>query len=108
MSTDTPTAPRAGLWWRITAMALVSFVGLVSAVGFVVAWAFMGWKGSVVEPWEPVAWPLGVAASVLVPMVAGRWLLGRPGKGYWLVAAGVGATVLVVLVLLGQAMGVGG
>ena len=96
------TAPRTGLWWRVTLVVLLTVVGVYSAIGCLLAWVLMGFMGTEYAPWEPIAWPLGAVASLLVPVIAGRWLVGRPGKTYWLAATGVVLVLVFAAVFVGR------
>jgi|PersoiStandDraft_1058852.scaffolds.fasta_scaffold11171_2 hypothetical protein len=88
------------MWWRVPLIIVIALVGSYATLLCVAGWLFMGWMGSQVQTWEPFVWPLGLATSVLVPVAAGRWLLGRPGKRYWLTATGAAVTALIVVAVV--------
>ena len=93
------TPSRARPWGRVVVVGAVSVAGALGALGFGLAWMLMGFMGTAVQPWEPVAYPAGVAACVLVPALVGaRLLRGRGGGVRWGLAAGAVTVAIAALV----------
>jgi hypothetical protein len=97
--TQLSTPPR--VWWRVALVVVVSVVCALGALGCGLAWLLMGFMGTAVEPWEPVAYPTGVVVCLAVPVLVGRSLLGaRPAARQWAWAVGVVALVVAVVVAM--------
>ena len=93
---------RAGLWWRISVVAVLSVVGAFAALGCLLSFLLMGLAGADVQGWEPLVWPLGAVVSIAVPVLAGWWLL-TPRFRPWvpiLMVTGVAVGIFVVLAAL--------
>ena len=98
------TVPRSGLWWKVIVVALLSTVGAGAALFCLARYLLLGLAGASVGGWEPVLWPLGVVASISVPVLTGWWLL-SPRSRIWvplLVVAGVMVGMFAVLAVLGR------
>ena len=98
---------RPRLWGGVALVVAVCVAGALGVLACGLGWMLMGFMGTAVEPWEPVAYPAGAAACVLVPaLVGGRVLGARGARLRWGLAAGAGTVVtagLVAVPLLGIA-----
>lgn len=68
------------------------------------AWLLVGFMGTPVRWWEPVAYPVGLVVSVAVPVLVGRALVGGTAPWRWGVLCAT-ATALVVGLLAVSVLG---
>jgi len=98
------TTRPSGLWWKIAVVALLSIVGSYTALVCLVNYLLLGLAGAPVGAWEPLLWPLGLIASVAVPVLTSWWLL-PPKVRPWapvLTVTGIAVGLFAVMGMLGS------